>query len=229
VAATCSGRRSCSSSTRWSERLSPEAAALIGRQVAGVELVQRHLDDREVNLYPNRRGRQRHDPAIAFPNRDDDLRLATVALAGPDGRGRAEVFAVNGHLFQLAFRPRPRELGDRAAITVQSVTMHADPMVEAEGDEVERRLAELDPALRVELEGMWADGSAARLGVGAPAELYRISLDDGDHLVMWQDDATFLVAGIDPPAPGVARVSPDEGLIREYPDLRSALLDSEGR
>jgi hypothetical protein len=106
-------------------------------------------------------------------------------------------------------------------------TIHVDPMVATLGAGAEQRLAELHPSLRGELEAMWADGSAERLGVGGPGELYRIALDDGDHVVLWQDDATFLLARIEPAVAGVLRVSPDDGLIREYPDLRTALADPE--
>jgi uncharacterized protein (DUF2267 family) len=211
------------------ERLAPEAASLLVQQLDQIEMAQRFGDDREVNLYPNRRGPQRHDPAVQFPNREAELRLATVRLVGPLGRGRADVFVVLGHVFSLGFKPRPRDLGDLRAIAVQGdgVTIHADPMVPTPGAADEQRLGELDPALLAELQAMWADGSAERLGVGGPSELYRIGLDDGEHIVLWQDDATFLVARIEPAVAGVLRVSPDDGLIREYPDLRTALADPE--
>jgi hypothetical protein len=211
------------------ERLAPEAASLLAQQLDRIEMAQRFGDDREVNLYPNRRGPQVHDPAIKFPNLDPELRLATVRLVGPLGRGRADVFVVLGFLFSLAFKPGPRELGDLRAIAVDGdgVTIHANPMVVALGTAAEHRLAELDPALLAELESMWADGSAERLGVAGPSELYRIELEDGEHIVLWQDDATLLVARIEPAVAGVLRVSPDDGLLREYPDLRTALADPQ--
>jgi hypothetical protein len=211
------------------ERLAPDAAGLLAQQLDRIEMAQRFGDDREVNLYPNRRGPQRHDPAIQFPNREQELRLATVRLVGPLGRGRADVFIVLGHLFSLGFKPRPRDLGELPAITVEAdgVTIHADPMVPTLGATAEQLPGELDPALLAELQAMWADGTAERLGVGGPSELYRIGLDDGEHVVLWQDDATFLVARIEPAVGGVLRVSPDDGLIRAYPGLRAALADPE--
>ena len=135
-------------------RLAPEATALLERQLATTGLVNRDLDDRDVYLYPNRRGPQRHDPSIAFPDRSDDLRLATVRVIGPGGSGKADVFVVRGHLFQISFKPRPRDLGDRTAIRVESVTIHVDPIVEREDPGIEQRLAGLDADIRAELERM---------------------------------------------------------------------------
>ena len=91
--------------------LSSEAAELLDRQIAAKELVQRLYGDAEVNTYPNRRGKQRHDPAIAFPNQSSDVRLATVELHGSGGKGKVVFHAVNGHLFQLRFSPKPAALG----------------------------------------------------------------------------------------------------------------------
>jgi len=206
------------------ERLSPEARSLLERQVEAVGHVQRLFDDTDVSLYPRRSGPQVRDPAIAFPNLDEDLRLATVRVAG----GRVQVSVVLGHLFQVSFRPPPKELAGagRRGIVVEAVTIHADPMIPTDGG-IEARLAELDPGLRAELESMWADGSAADSGVARTSEIYRIGLADGDRMVLWQDDATFLVALIEPARPGVLRVSPDDGVLAEYPDLRTALTDGE--
>ena len=91
--------------------LSSEAAELLDRQIAAKELVQRLYGDAEVNTYPNRRGKQRHDPAIAFPNESSDVRLATVELHGSGGKGKVVFHAVDGHLFQLKIQSeagRPR-------------------------------------------------------------------------------------------------------------------------
>jgi hypothetical protein len=208
------------------ERLEPDAAARLVRQLETIELVRRDLDDRDVYLYPNRRGPQRHDPATAFPDRSEDLRLATVRVAGPSGTGKADLHVVLGHLFQIAFRPRPRDLGDRREIRVDSVAIHVDPMIAREDAGIEDRLADLDPVTRAELESMWADGSAEAAGLGARGGVFRIGLDDGDFLLLGQlADTTFVVAPIDPARPGIRRYSADGDLEGEYPDLRTALAD----
>ena len=207
-------------------RLDPAAAGLLERQLETIEQVNRDLDDRDVYLYPKRRGYQRHDPAIAFPDRSDDLRLATARVRGPGGAGKADLFVVRGHVFQISFKPRPRDLGTLKAIDVTSVTVHADPMVEREDAGIEERLADLDPATRSELEAMWADGTAEAAGLARREEVFRIGLEDGDHLVIAQfEDTTYLVAPIDPPGTGVRRYSPDGDLEGTYPDVRSAIAD----
>ena len=109
--------------------MTPDAADLFDRQIAGKQLVQRLYDDAEVNAYPNRRGPQRHDPAIAVPNRSQDLRLAPGDLRGPQGKGKVVFHAVGGHLFQLTFTPNPASLGPRNEIVATRTTFHADPMV----------------------------------------------------------------------------------------------------
>jgi hypothetical protein len=206
-------------------RLEPPAAALFGRQIESTEYVQRLGDDGEVDLYPSRRGAQWRDPAIAFPNLTTEVRLASVALAGPGGTTRADVHLVQGHLFQIAFKPSPRALGPPSELRVTGMTIHLDPMIATADPGIDSRLGELDPGLRLELEAMWADGSAGRAGLAAPGETYRIDLDDGEHLVLAQfDDTSFLVAPIDPARPGVRRFWPDGGLASEYPDVHSALV-----
>ena len=209
-------------------RLAPAATALFERQLGTTALVNRDLDDRDVYLYPNRRGPQRHDPLIAFPDRSDDLRLATVRVTGPRGSGKADVFVVRGHLFQVSFKPRPRDLGTPTSIQVESVTVHVDPMVEREDPGIEQRLAELDASIRAELEAMWADGTADAAGLAGRDEVFRIGLEDGDHIVLAQfDDTTYLVAPIDPSGKGVRRYLPDGDLEGTYPDIRSALDDRD--
>jgi hypothetical protein len=202
--------------------LTPEAAALLDGQIAGKQLVQRLYGDAEVNTYPNRRGPQRHDPATAFPNRSPDLRLATVQLRGPTGTGKVVVHAVNGHLFQLRFSPRPATLGPAAEITVTKATIHADPMAPDAGATTRDYLERIDPGVRAELEDVWARPETAA-GLAKPDELYSIDLDDGAWLVLAQlDDTSFLVARLDPPGPGFRRFEPDGEIIADYDHLGDA-------
>jgi hypothetical protein len=206
--------------------LEPPAAALFGRQVESIEMVQRHLGGVEVNFYPTRRGRQRHDPEIAFPNRSEELLLATVTIVGPMGTGKARVYVVLGHLFQITFGEKPHGLGKSAALRVGSVTIHVDPMNPAVDPGITNRLDDLDAALRAELESMWATKLADDVGLASPADTYHIQLSDGTFLVLAQlVDTSFLVAPIDPPRSGVRRYWPDGELSREYADMRSAIAD----
>ena len=203
--------------------LSSDAAELLDRQVAGKELVQRLYDDAEVNTYPNRRGKQRHDPAMAFANRNPDLRLATVQLHGPGGKGRVVFHAVSGHLFQLSFSPKPRALGPRDEITAVRTTLHADPMVPDAGGTTRDYLERLDPGVRAELEDAWSRPDRS-IGLAAPDDLYSIDLEDGTYLVLAQlDDTSQLVVRLDPPGPGLRRFDSDGELIGEYDHLSDAM------
>jgi len=207
-------------------RLQPAAVELFDRQIDAVEMIQRLQDDREVNVYPNRRGPQRHDPANDWPNKSTELRLASVTTIGPGGTGKANLYAVQGHFFEIAFKPGPKQLRLSSAIEVRVVRVSADLMIDVTDGGVDQLIGEMDPATRTDLEGMWADGSADRLGLASRGEVYRIQLVDGDHAVLTQlDDTSFLVAPIDPLGLGVKRFWPDGDVMREYPDIRSALHD----
>jgi hypothetical protein len=201
-----------------------EARSLIERQVDGTQHVQRLYDDAEVDLYPNRGQDQRHDPALAFPNRSLELKLATVGLRGPNGTGKVVVHAVKGHIFQLAFRPAPRQLGDPDEIVVTDVMLHADVMLPDDGAAVEAIVASLDAALRSELEERWASGTAAADGLLDREELYSTDLEDGTYMLLGLlPDQSVLVAPIDPSGPGVRRYEPEGELLGVHPTLADAL------
>jgi hypothetical protein len=204
--------------------LSPAAAGLLDRQIAAIEWVSRLYEDRESDLYPSRKGPQVRDPATAFANQVDDLRLATVTLKGPRGSGKAVVSVVLGHVFQLSFTPSPKRLGDQRAIVAERVTLHVDPMTRDDGASARRRLDLLDPAIHAELESIWAEAGPDSRLLSGPEDLYAIDLDEGSFLVLSQlGDTSYLVAPVDPPHPGVRRYRPDGDPIRTYPTVREAL------
>ena len=207
-----------------------EAGELIERQIAATVLVQRSFEDSDVYWYPFRQSPGTHDSSIALPNRAAELKLARVGLRGPSATGNAVVAGSAGHLFELLFRPAPKRLGPRSAIEVTKVTILADPMLPDAGDPAEARLADLDPDLRAELETLWASGSADALAVLGRNELYTVNLPDAECLMLGQlDDATVLVAAIDPRRPGVRRYEPDGEVIGEYRTMADALADARGR
>ena len=179
--------------------LSSDAAELLDRQVAGKELVQRLYDDAEVNTYPNRRGKQRHDPAMAFANRNPDLRLATVQLHGPGGKGRVVFHAVSGHLFQLRFSPKPAALGPRDEHHCRAHDIARRSDGRDAGATTRDYLERLDPAVRADLKDAWSRPDRS-IGLVARDHLHSIDLEDGTYLVLAQlDDTSHLVARLDPP------------------------------
>jgi hypothetical protein len=202
-----------------------EAAELYDRQIERLELVQRLFEDKDVYTYPNRRGPQMHDPALAFPNRSLELKLATIKLRGATGTGEAVVLAVDGHALIYHFRPSPRRLGARDSIVVSKTTLHADPTQPEDGSTVRRRLNELAIHVRAEVEAIWAERPAWASQVVEPEGAYGIELEDGAYLVLAQlADTTYIVVGVDPPRPGVRRYDPSGELIGEFRTVQEAIL-----
>ena len=109
--------------------LSSPARALMEAQVGEVNLVQRLADGKEVNMYVKRGGKVRRNSAYQFPNRSSDLKLATVKLRLPDARKtlKADVFAVDGFVFEILFSESPRTV--KPPVTIADVTIHVDPMI----------------------------------------------------------------------------------------------------
>ncbi len=207
--------------------LDERGAALLDLQIASIEMVQRMFVDQDVLLYPNRRRPQRHDPAIAFPNRADELRLATVRLAGSNGKGKAVIHVVRGHIFEVDFRPSPKRLGERSSIRTTGITLHADPIIPDDGAGAGRLLATLDGRTRAEYEAIVAENSGTSVLSGLD-DLYSIHLDDGEYLMLAQlPDTRFVVAPTHPKGVGVRRFWPDGDPIMYYPNIRAALDDAE--
>jgi hypothetical protein len=205
--------------------LDERGAELLDRQIASIEMIQRMFDDQDVLLYPNRRGPQRHDPAIAFPNLAKELRLATVRLAGTTGKGKVVIHVVTGHVFELDFRPSPSRLGERSSIYTTGMTLHLDPMIPDGGSVARRLLASLDRATRAEFEALIAGGNGPLMGAD---DVYSIHLDDGEYLMLAQlADTSLVVAPIEPARPSVRRLWPDGDPIGDYPHIRAALDDAK--
>jgi predicted DNA-binding WGR domain protein len=206
-------------------RLFDEGRSRFEAQIASIGRVQRLFDGEDVECYPPRGASQR-DPAIAFENKNLDLKLATVAVRGPAAMGKAVVTAVGGHLFEIRFRPRPKALGDKRSIIAGAVTLHVDPMQPDTSEPGAARLAELQPAIRVELERIWA--SSAGTPLLRPEELYSIGLSDGDYVVLGQlPDTTFLVAPTEPGQPRVYRYDPGGDRTGSYGSIAAALESVE--
>jgi hypothetical protein len=205
--------------------LTPAAVELLDRQVDAVHHVQRLFDDTDVSLYPSPRGRKQHyDPEFAFPNRAADLRLATVELRGPRGAGMATVHVVQGHLFNVIFRPSPKRLGERGKITAARVRVQADPMAASVGNFADDLVARLDPEVRRELEAAWLSRASWAAQLMERDEIYSIDLDDGAYMMLSQlDDTSFVVARLDWTGPVVRKFAPDGELLGDYRSPRDAL------
>jgi len=206
-------------------RIGPEAGRRLAAQVDAVGHVQRLSDDREVDLYPTRRGVQVRDDGSAFANRADELRLATATLHADGLTTRVTLTAVRGHLYQLEFSSSPKVVRRARSIAIEKVVIHADPMTTDHGEAAAARLARVHPATRQELANLWAGDGTVSTGVAqGPDDLYTIDLDGGEYVVLGQlPDTSILFAPLDAPTPRIIRSDPVGDDRHEYPSLVAAL------
>jgi hypothetical protein len=200
------------------------AAQLLDDQIAATAFVSRYINDSYVDLYQQPRREPRRAPVAPFPNKSLDLRLATVAIRGPQGKGKVAASAVDGQLFELHFAPNPKKLGKPHSIEIAGVKLHADPMQESPATAAHLDVVRLDIALRAELEAVWRDRPDWASSVADPTEVYLVHIGDTECLVLAQlPDTTYIAGRVDPPGPGVVRFEPDGDLIIEYASLREAV------
>ncbi len=116
-------------------------------------MVQRHVDDKEVNLYQMRRGKPTVEGMPTFPLVVPEAKLATITYSAPgDSRpSRVDFWLVRGHLFSMQFSQSPRRV-DPDQAEIGNVKLLVDPMVPAEVVEPHS----LDPALLTGWLAEWA-------------------------------------------------------------------------
>lgn len=85
--------------------LSPDMAAIWDKQLQSVNKIQRLPDGVEVNFYRMQKGKASFDLGIAFPNKTEELLLATVTLKvqGADQQLVASVWMVRGFMFSIEY------------------------------------------------------------------------------------------------------------------------------
>lgn len=85
--------------------LSEPIGELWDRQIEAINKVQRLPDDVEVNFYRMKSGRPTFDIDLAFPNKYEELHVATVNLKIPNETALiADVWCVNGFLFSIEYK-----------------------------------------------------------------------------------------------------------------------------
>jgi len=109
--------------------LSPSAREILNQQRDLINLIQRHADGKEVNLYVMRRGKPCFEDQFRFPLRVEETQLATVEMLGGGGQKsfRAEVWLVKGRLFSIAFNKPPEKLLEHG-VNIAKVKILCDPM-----------------------------------------------------------------------------------------------------
>ncbi|MGI9302295.1 MAG: hypothetical protein ACR2RB_06250 [Gammaproteobacteria bacterium] len=86
--------------------LAPSIAGVWDKQVRSINKVQRLPEGVEVNFYRMTAGKPSFDDALAFANRTEELKVATVQIQVPAVQDTltASVWCVNGFLFSIEYR-----------------------------------------------------------------------------------------------------------------------------
>jgi hypothetical protein len=115
-----------------SAELSPAGREVLSKQIGLVNLIQRHGDGKEVNLYVMRRGKPCFEDRFLFPSRAAETQLANVEIVGGSGQEslKAEVWLVEGWVFSIHFNKPPRKIVGPGANAAKAKILH-DPMIPA--------------------------------------------------------------------------------------------------
>ena len=84
-------------------RLDTRAVTKWDAQVRSINKVQRLPDGVEVDFYRMKEGQVTSDPELAFPNRTEELRLATASIRLNSHQVTASIWCVKGFLFSIEF------------------------------------------------------------------------------------------------------------------------------
>jgi hypothetical protein len=114
--------------TAVSAELSPKAREVFNKQINLVNLVQRHADGKEVNLYSMRRGKPVYEEQFLFPLRRE-VQLGKVEMLG----GRAEVWLIEGWVFSIHFDKPPKTILGQS-VKIEKVTIFHNPMIPESAD-----------------------------------------------------------------------------------------------
>lgn len=112
-------------------RLPPNAGHLLARQCQTINVVQRHAGWREVCCYSMKHGKVYHDPALQFPCKDREMKLATITFCFPNSEKNwtARFYCVKGYFFSIVFDRSPKEVLHCPDPRIVRTEIHCDPMI----------------------------------------------------------------------------------------------------
>ena len=119
-----------------SAKLPPTAREIFGHQLDLVNLIQRHADGKEVNLYAMKGGKAFIEERFRFPLKSE-TQLASIEMAakGVQKPVKAEVWLANGRVFSIEFNQAPRNIIDQSA-NITKVEILLDPMIPTSGEQI---------------------------------------------------------------------------------------------
>lgn len=169
-------RWECAVIDGWLREAGAETRGIVESQLALVDLAQRFIGGREVNLYSLRHGKSPAWRALKHPGREWQVAEVRARVAGTPVK--AQIWAVHGHVFSIHFDRVPRNWFRRPEVEITEV--RKPPFA---ANKSARRLRAALPADYVEM----AEGpEAARppeheFGLIAPDEVYLVTLEEGQY------------------------------------------------
>ena len=112
------------------ENLYKKEKTVLLKQVKRINMVQRHSECKEVNLYCIKRGKPYFDEELLFPLKEGEIKLATILFQSLKDRKKYSVdfWIVNGRLFSLVFNHSPKHLSVND-IKIEEITVFINPML----------------------------------------------------------------------------------------------------
>jgi hypothetical protein len=176
--------------------LSPAAQRTLDAQIHAINKVQRAPGWTEIAFYRMRRGKADWSGVPLFP-REEELPLAEVRFRAAGRAYRARLTAIRGHIFDFGITPGPRDVAFEPWEGDADVRLLADP---------EDRTA---PAPLEEPPEAWLEVRAAvphphaEWSVHEPRSIYRITLEQGDFLVLAEHRGeSFILYRLEPEPAG---------------------------
>ena len=94
------------------EKLNSEASSLLLEQIKRVNYIQRHNDQKEVNLYCIKYGKPFFHEKLRFLLKQSETKFASVTfeVTAISKTFRADIWLVNGYLFSIEFNSCPKKI-----------------------------------------------------------------------------------------------------------------------
>ena len=111
------------------EKLNSEASSLLLEQIKRVNYIQRHDDQKEVNLYCIKYGKPFFHKKFRFPLKQSEIKLASIIfeVTAISKTFHADVWLVNGYLFSIEFNRCPKKIKNNN-IEIKKIIIAINPM-----------------------------------------------------------------------------------------------------
>lgn len=110
--------------TELQQCLQPKYSDLLTKQLKGINLIQRHINSREICCYTIKNGKVLNNPEYHIPTDKLEYKFASIEFLAPvnDKKWRADFFLVRGYFFSIHINPSPIEISNSDKIIIVSAT-----------------------------------------------------------------------------------------------------------